>query len=60
MRYRIPFYFAFKLGFLCYLGNPDWKGASTIYESFLKVRDSCKGERFLVLRVSCSSKALRS
>lgn len=34
--YWIPFYYAFKLAFLLWLMLPQTKGASFIYESFLK------------------------
>lgn len=33
---RIPFYYAFKLAFLVYLGYPGWNGATLIYNNFLK------------------------
>lgn len=35
-RIRIPFYYAFKLAFLVYLGYPGWNGATLIYNNFLK------------------------
>ena len=35
---RIPFYYAFKLAFLVYLGYPGWNGATIIYNNFLKAR----------------------
>ncbi|GAB5034591.1 receptor accessory protein 5 [Nannochloropsis oceanica] len=34
--YWIPFYYAFKLAFLVYLGYPGWNGATLIYNNFLK------------------------
>ncbi len=34
--HRIPFYYAFKLAFLVYLGYPGWNGATLIYNNFLK------------------------
>jgi hypothetical protein len=37
---RIPFYYAFKLAFLVFLGHPQWKGAVVVYNSFLKVSQS--------------------
>lgn len=37
---RIPFYYAFKLAFLVYLGYPGWNGATIIYNNFLKARPS--------------------
>ena len=41
---RIPFYYAFKLAFLVYLGYPGWNGATLIYNNFLKAREWMCGD----------------